>query len=201
MVIERGSHPFPFRTRQLSLSSPMILRGQLRGKVGRRRDKIYKGPRGDSRAFSFAGLVRVYSSKSNCSERSPSRTWSRGTAPPVDSRSEAAGRARKALSPDRPRTPARSPGSRPAASPATSASQQDPPAALRPASGLLWTSPSMPVRGHRGSSRTHCGQSTAAASCTKHRRNEHLPAGNDRIGLCFAPPWFMNGNPVVTTAR
>ncbi len=47
VVIERGSHPFPFRTRQLSLSSPMILRGQLRGKVGRRRDKIFqKGPSG-----------------------------------------------------------------------------------------------------------------------------------------------------------
>src|SRR5881398_1690761 len=45
VVIERGSHPFPFRTRQLSLSSPMILRGQLCGKVGRRRDKIYEGPR------------------------------------------------------------------------------------------------------------------------------------------------------------
>src|SRR3979409_2764305 len=42
--IERGSHPFPFRTRQLSLSSPMILRGQLCGKVGRRRDKIYERP-------------------------------------------------------------------------------------------------------------------------------------------------------------
>src|SRR2546423_13785858 len=38
VVIERRSHPFPFRTRQLSSASPMILRGQLRGKVGRRRD-------------------------------------------------------------------------------------------------------------------------------------------------------------------
>src|SRR5882672_3126649 len=44
VVIERGSHPFPFRTRQLSLSSPMILRGQLCGKVGRRRDKFYERP-------------------------------------------------------------------------------------------------------------------------------------------------------------
>src|SRR5437763_3476253 len=44
VVIEGGSHPFPFRTRQLSLSSPMILRGQLCGKVGRRRDKIYERP-------------------------------------------------------------------------------------------------------------------------------------------------------------
>src|SRR5438874_6838781 len=52
VVIERRSHPFPFRTRQLSSASPMILRGQLRGKVGRRRDNM-KGPRGNSRAFSF----------------------------------------------------------------------------------------------------------------------------------------------------
>src|SRR5712691_3750493 len=44
VVIERRSHPFPFRTRQLSSASPMILRGQLRGKVGRRRDNM-KGPR------------------------------------------------------------------------------------------------------------------------------------------------------------
>ena len=36
-VIARGTHPFPFRTRQLRLSAPMILRGQLRGKVGSRR--------------------------------------------------------------------------------------------------------------------------------------------------------------------
>src|SRR5262245_35403442 len=44
VVIERRSHPFPFRTRQLSSASPMILRGQLRGKVGRRRYNM-KGPR------------------------------------------------------------------------------------------------------------------------------------------------------------
>src|SRR5436189_1536637 len=44
VVIEWRKHPFPFRTRQLSSTSPMILRGQLRGKVGRRRDNI-KGPR------------------------------------------------------------------------------------------------------------------------------------------------------------
>src|SRR5436309_15166238 len=44
VVIEWRKHPFPFRTRQLSSTSPMILRGQLCGKVGRRRDNI-KGPR------------------------------------------------------------------------------------------------------------------------------------------------------------
>src|SRR3954462_13783390 len=68
VVIERGSHPFPFRTRQLSLSSPMILRGQLCGKVGRRRDKIYEGPRGKSRPFLFGAEQRafVHSSSYRC---------------------------------------------------------------------------------------------------------------------------------------
>ena len=38
VVISRGSHPFPSRTRKLSLAEPMILHGQLCGNVGRRRD-------------------------------------------------------------------------------------------------------------------------------------------------------------------
>src|SRR3954466_7866603 len=75
VVIERGSHPFPFRTRQLSLSSPMILRGQLCGKVGRRRDKIYEGPRGDSRAFSFIATGRARRARNRAAEKShPSNT-------------------------------------------------------------------------------------------------------------------------------
>ena len=37
VAIARGSHPFPFRTRKLSLSAPMVLPGQLGGRVGRRR--------------------------------------------------------------------------------------------------------------------------------------------------------------------
>src|SRR5205814_1531121 len=53
VVIERGSHPFPFRTRQLSLSSPMILRGQLCGKVGRRRDKFCERPLGKLEGLFF----------------------------------------------------------------------------------------------------------------------------------------------------
>ena len=58
VVIEKRSYPFPFRTRQSSSSSPMILRGQLRGKVGRRRD-ILIGPRGyPPRAFRFLCTVR-----------------------------------------------------------------------------------------------------------------------------------------------
>ena len=35
VVIGSGSHPFPFRTRKLSLIPPMVLRGKLRGRVGR----------------------------------------------------------------------------------------------------------------------------------------------------------------------
>src|SRR5438094_5965686 len=53
VVIERGPHPFAFRTRQLSLSSPMILRGQLGGKVGRRRDKFYERPSGKLEGLFF----------------------------------------------------------------------------------------------------------------------------------------------------
>lgn len=36
VVITRRSHPFPFRTRQLSFSVPMILGRKRPGKVGRR---------------------------------------------------------------------------------------------------------------------------------------------------------------------
>ena len=38
VIKPRGSHPFPSRTRKLSLAGPMILHGQLCGNVGRRRD-------------------------------------------------------------------------------------------------------------------------------------------------------------------
>src|ERR1700732_1887683 len=43
VIIPRGSHPFPSRTRKLSLAGPMILHGQLCGNVGRRRDLHYEG--------------------------------------------------------------------------------------------------------------------------------------------------------------
>src|SRR5829696_8894984 len=33
----KGKRPVPFRTRKLSPSAPMVLRGRLRGRVGRRR--------------------------------------------------------------------------------------------------------------------------------------------------------------------
>src|SRR5437588_10439867 len=35
VVIGSGSHPFPFRTRKLSLIPPMVLWGKLHGRVGR----------------------------------------------------------------------------------------------------------------------------------------------------------------------
>ena len=41
-IIPRGSHPFPSRTRKLSLAGPMVLHGKLCGSVGRRRSKIQK---------------------------------------------------------------------------------------------------------------------------------------------------------------
>jgi hypothetical protein len=38
VAIAKRKHPFPSRTRKLSSSAPMVLRGGLRGRVGRRRD-------------------------------------------------------------------------------------------------------------------------------------------------------------------
>src|SRR5437868_7712604 len=43
VVIGSGSHPFPFRTRKLSLIPPMVLRGKLCGRVGRCRH-YFEGP-------------------------------------------------------------------------------------------------------------------------------------------------------------
>src|SRR5690242_10218047 len=43
-TIARGKRPVPSRTRKLSLSAPMVLRGPLRGRVGRRRTFFGQGP-------------------------------------------------------------------------------------------------------------------------------------------------------------
>ena len=40
VVIGAGSHPFPFRTRKLSLSPPMVLHAQVCGRVGHCRESI-----------------------------------------------------------------------------------------------------------------------------------------------------------------
>ncbi len=44
VVLARGKYPFPFRTRQSSLSALMILQGQPCGKVSRRHDFFKNGP-------------------------------------------------------------------------------------------------------------------------------------------------------------
>ena len=44
VILSAGSHPFPSRTRKLSLLEPMVLRGKLRGRVGSRRDYL-RSPR------------------------------------------------------------------------------------------------------------------------------------------------------------
>ena len=43
VAIGAESHPFPFRTRKLSLLPPMVLRAQVRGRVGRCRGLIQLG--------------------------------------------------------------------------------------------------------------------------------------------------------------
>src|SRR5450631_2128177 len=59
VIIPRGSHPFPSRTRKLSLAGPMILHGQLCGNVGRRRDYLKKRLPSANRfgAFFISGSV------------------------------------------------------------------------------------------------------------------------------------------------
>ena len=51
------SHPFPFRTRQLSPPAPMVLGGRPPGRVGRRRISN-EHPRVTSGVFVFFRLVR-----------------------------------------------------------------------------------------------------------------------------------------------
>ena len=53
VVTGAGSHPFPFRTRKLSLLPPMVLRGKLRGRVGRCREFFQPDVRTERRAFSL----------------------------------------------------------------------------------------------------------------------------------------------------
>src|SRR4051812_8041300 len=53
VVIGSGSHPFPFRTRKLSLIPPMVLRGKLRGRVGRCRHYLPRARREASRRALF----------------------------------------------------------------------------------------------------------------------------------------------------
>ena len=43
VAMAKGKHPVPFRTRKLSPSAPMVLRGGPRGRVGRRRTPSSRG--------------------------------------------------------------------------------------------------------------------------------------------------------------
>src|SRR6201996_223833 len=52
-AIARGKHPVPFRTRKLSPSAPMVLRGGPRGRVGRRRAYLKEAAPRKGRAASF----------------------------------------------------------------------------------------------------------------------------------------------------
>src|SRR5450755_484806 len=73
VIIPRGSHPFPSRTRKLSLAGPMILHGQLCGNVGRRRDLYSKGRAEQSaRPFAFPAIFgRNLMTAEKCGELYP----------------------------------------------------------------------------------------------------------------------------------
>jgi hypothetical protein len=61
VVLPRGPHPFPSRTRKLSLAGPMILRWKRRGNVGHRQGLNLKAASGFSRCgLLFFGLVVDY---------------------------------------------------------------------------------------------------------------------------------------------
>ena len=53
VVIGSGSHPFPFRTRKLSLIPPMVLHGKLCGRVGRCRHYFEKPDWKNQSGFCF----------------------------------------------------------------------------------------------------------------------------------------------------
>src|ERR1700683_4573416 len=54
VVLPQGSHPFPSRTRKLSLAGPMILRWKRRGNVGHRQDLNQKRLRAIGAFFIFS---------------------------------------------------------------------------------------------------------------------------------------------------
>src|SRR5687767_11422208 len=58
VILSAGSHPFPSRTRKLSLLEPMVLRGKLRGRVGSRRDYFNKSPRERLRSRGLCSFMR-----------------------------------------------------------------------------------------------------------------------------------------------
>src|ERR1700726_3876071 len=60
VVIGAGSHPFPFRTRKLSLLPPMVLHGKLCGRVGRCRHYFHEARRDESRRAVFVPQLSTH---------------------------------------------------------------------------------------------------------------------------------------------
>ena len=86
VVIGAGSHPFPFRTRKLSLLPPMVLHGKLCGRVGRCRQLIDEARcvRKPQRAFvcqAGSDLLPERAPAAAASERSESSRRERGWGP------------------------------------------------------------------------------------------------------------------------
>src|SRR3954471_4980182 len=71
VVIGSGSHPFPFRTRKLSLIPPMVLHGKLCGRVGRCRHYSLKSPRGFENLAGFS-FVRAFTTRVTSRDRARS---------------------------------------------------------------------------------------------------------------------------------
>ena len=100
----KGKRPAPFRTRKLSPSAPMVLRGGPRGRVGRRRTFFHKGHL--RVAFVFASATCRYPvSSTACRKVGP---WS--NVPIVEDRQVSLVRGvvgRRAVDPDCPADPAK----------------------------------------------------------------------------------------------
>ena len=84
VAIGAGSHPFPFRTRKLSLLPPMVLPAQVGGRVGRCRGLIQSLSEKSLRLFSCTpALPGLSFYRLTVCERSPSPLWSPSLAAPT----------------------------------------------------------------------------------------------------------------------
>jgi hypothetical protein len=83
-TMAKGKRPVPSRTRKLSLSAPMVLRGGLRGRVGRRRTSSRWGPlRWSPSAFSAVLRYETDGPGEQRSVRAPAFERRRGLPRPV----------------------------------------------------------------------------------------------------------------------
>src|SRR5260370_1724142 len=57
VILPRGFHPFPSRTRKLSPAEPMVLHAKVCGRLGRRRHKIKGRSWKHGRPFPFQSLL------------------------------------------------------------------------------------------------------------------------------------------------